>query len=140
MFATLQRGLAETMASARAASFQSLALCGSVHIVVKCVMSAPMAQCMHVRCDARLVQAPGKASEQKTGSPQHHPCAPRQLQSQGGSRPGSAPLDHEGSGALSPGLLLSTLHKSFQHGGVGFIPLGNHSMILSHTDGLGKSH
>lgn len=82
------RGLAETMASAHAASFQSLTLCGSVHTVWSTAwwVLPWLKQCMHVACDAHPVQAPGEPSEQKIGSPQHRLCAPWQLQSQGGSR------------------------------------------------------
>lgn len=76
-------------------------------------------QHVHVRCDAHLVQAPGSLWSRKWVHHNTIVCSqaavtPRRKQA----------LLHwtMKEAVLSPGLPLSTLHKSFQCGGVGFIP------------------
>lgn len=136
-FATLQRGLEGMTASARAVSFQSLTLCGSAHTVWSTAWweFPQLKQCIHVRCTAHLVQAPENPSEQKTDSLQQHLCLPWQLRPWGGRS--SYCFGPQGKWcSLSSLAAVHPAHFSME--GWDFFPPGDHSVMLSHTDGLSK--
>lgn len=139
MLATLQRGLTEMMASAHAASFQSLTLCGSVHMLVNCRVSVPMVKTAHA-CEVWCPPGPGSRGDfgAENGFTTALLCAPWQLWSRGGSRLCCT-------GPWWKRCSLQVCHcpgctNHFSVEGWDLSPPANHRVMLSHTDGPGKSH